>query len=233
MISFLRRHQISIFAATLTIFFGGMFVGFGGYWFDKRDLSGVVARVGSVKISEDVLQTQVEAYEDEARQKGKERTEAEIAEYKQQLLQAMIVDEMLSQKADMMGLQVSDEQLAREIRAVPGFRRDGQFDQDAYINLLRERFRMTPQEFEEQQRKALKAALLKNLILRTAKVPAQELAAAYAGANKGSMKDFDKYRDAVMGQLQQQRALGVLNHLLQQMQSQIEVQNLLPQNKPS
>jgi peptidyl-prolyl cis-trans isomerase D len=232
MISFLRRHQKSIFAATLTIFFGGMFVGFGGYWFEKRDLQGVVARVGSVKIEEQTLLTQVEAYEDQARSQGKEPTEAEIAQYKQQLLQAMIVDEMLAQKADQLDLVVSDEQLAREIRGVPAFRRDGQFDQDTYIALIRERFRMTPQEFEEQQRKALKAALLKNLILRTAKVPATELAAAYAGANKGSMKDFDKYKDAVLGQLQQQRALGLLNNLLQKMQTEIEVQNLL-QARPS
>jgi len=227
MISFLRRHQKSIFAATLTIFFGGMFVGFGGYWFDKRDLQGVVARVGDVKIQDETLQVQVDAYAEQARAKGQEPTDEQISTYKHQLLQEMIVDEMLAQKADQLGLVVSDEQLAREIRAVPAFNRDGRFDQDAYITLIRERFRMTPQEFEAQQRKALKSALLKNLIMRTAKVPAAELAAAYAGANKGSMKDFDKYKDAVLGQLSQQRALGLLNHLLQQMQTQIEVQNLL------
>ena len=227
MISFLRRHQKSIFAGTLTIFFGGMFVGFGGYWFDKRDLQGVIAKVGDVKIQESTLQVQIDAFEEQARAQGKEPTDAQITEYKHNLLQGMIVDEMLSQKADQLGLVISDEELAREIRSVPAFNHDGRFDQDAYISLIRNRFRMTPQEFEANQRKALKSALLKNLILRTAKVPASELAAAYAAANKGSMKDFDKYKDAVMGQLGQQRALGLLNHLLQQMQAQIEVQNLL------
>jgi len=94
MISFLRRHQKSIFAATLTIFFGGMFVGFGGYWFDKRDLQGVVARVGDVKIQDETLQVQVDAYAEQARAKGQEPTDEQISTYKHQLLQEMIVDEM-------------------------------------------------------------------------------------------------------------------------------------------
>lgn len=55
MSSFLRRHQKSIFFATLTIFFGGMFVGFGGYWFTDRDMQGVAARVGKVKITNEAL----------------------------------------------------------------------------------------------------------------------------------------------------------------------------------
>jgi hypothetical protein len=231
MISFLRRHQKSFFVATLAIFLGGTFILSASVWFDKHDLQGVVARVGDVKILDQTLQLQVDAYTDQARQKGKELGDEEIAQYKQQVLQGMIVDELLSQTADQMGLVVSDEELAREIRSVPAFQRGGQFDQDAYISLIRERFRMTPEEFETQQRKALKSALLKNLVLRTAKVPSAELAAAYANVNGGSMKNFDKYKDSVLGQLQQQRALGLLNHLIQQTVTHLEVQNLLPPYK--
>ncbi|NNN05320.1 MAG: SurA N-terminal domain-containing protein [Elusimicrobia bacterium] len=227
MISFLRRHQKSVFAATLTIFFGGMFVGFGGYWFEKRDLQGVVARVGGAKILYSTLMAQVELYEDQAQRQGKELTDAQLKELKQELLNGMMVDELLAQKADELGFVVSDAELARDIRGTPAFRRDGRFDEESYIALLRERFRMTPQEFEIQRRKALKAALVQSLLMREAKVSPAELREAYAAANKGSMKGFDKNKDAALGRLQQEHARGLLGRLLQQMQAKVEVQNLL------
>ncbi len=227
MISFLRRHQKSVFAATLTIFFGGMFVGFGGYWFEKRDLQGVVARVGGTKILYSTLMAQVELYEDQAQRQGKELTDAQLKELKQELLNGMMVDELLAQKADELGFVVSDAELARDIRGTPAFQRDGRFDEESYIALLRERFRMTPQEFETQRRKSLKAALVQSLLMREAKVSPAELREAYAAANKGSMKNFDKNKDEALGQLQQQNARGLLGRLLQQMQAKVEVQNLL------
>ncbi len=227
MISFLRRHQKSVFAATLTIFFGGMFVGFGGYWFEKRDLQGVVARVGGTKILYSTLMAQVELYEDQAQRQGKELTDAQLKELKQELLNGMMVDELLAQKADELGFVVSDAELARDIRGTPAFQRDGRFDEESYIALLRERFRMTPQEFETQRRKSLKAALVQSLLMREAKVSPAELREAYAAANKGSMKNFDKNKDEALGRLQQQNARGLLGRLLQQMQAKVEVQNLL------
>lgn len=227
MISFLRRHQKSIFAATLSTFFGGMFVGFGGYWFTDRDIQGAAARVGKVKISYARLMTNVNLYAERMREQGADLDDAKLSQLKREMLNNMMVDEMLALKADELGLVVTDEELARDIRATPAFVRGGQFDAEAYFSAVRSRFRQSPQEYERDRRKSIKTARLKSLFFRLVKVSPAELREVYAEANKGSLKNFEKEKDAFAARLQQQRALELVNHCLRQMQTQVEVQNLL------
>ena len=225
--SFLRRHQKSIFAATLSVFFGGMFVGFGGYWFTNRDMQGVVARVGKVKITNETLTTRVDLYGERLREQGTELDDAKILQLKREMLNNMMVDEMLVLKADELGLVVTDEELARDIRATPAFNRAGQFDQDAYFQAFRATFHESPQEYENERRKSIKTARLKSLFFRLTKVSPDELREGYGAANKGSYKNFEKEKDAFAQRLQQQRALELVNYCLHQMQAQVEIQNLL------
>lgn len=227
MISFLRRHQKSIFAATLSTFFGGMFVGFGGYWFTDRDLQGAAAKIGGVKISYSRLMTNVNLYSERMREQGADLDDAKLAQLKREMLNNMMVDEMLAIKADELGLVVTDEELSRDIRATPAFARAGQFDAEAYFSAVRTRFRQSPQEYERERRKSIKTARLKSLFYRVAKVAPSELREVYGEANKGSMKNFEKEKDAFAARLQQQRALELVNHCLRQMQTQVEVSNLL------
>ena len=134
---------------------------------------------------------------------------------------------MLSMKADELGLVVTDEELARDIRATPAFSRGGQFDQDAYFQAVRSTFRQSPQEYESDRRKAIKTARLKSFFYRSIKLSPDEVRETYAAVNKGAMKNFEKDKESFAGRLQQQRALELVNYCLHQMQSQVEVQNLL------
>ena len=227
MLSVLRRHKKSIFAATLSTFFGGMFVGFGGYWFTDRDLQGAVAKIGGVKISYSRLMTNVNLYSERMREQGADLDDAKLAQLKREMLNNMMVDELLAIKADEVGLVVTDEELARDIRATPAFVRGGRFDAEAYFSAVRSRFRQSPQEYERERRKSIKTARLKSLFFRVAQVSPVELREVYGEANKGSLKNFDKEKDAFASSLQQQRALELVNHCLRLMQSQVEVQNLL------
>jgi len=227
MISFLRRHRKSIFAATLSTFFGGMFVGFGGYWFTDRDLQGAVAKIGKVKISYSRLMTNVNLYSERMREQGTDLDDAKLAQLKREMLNNMMVDEMLALKADELGLVVTDEELARDIRATPAFVRGGQFVAEEYFAAVRSRFRQSPQEYERERRKAIKTARLKSLFYRVAKVSPAELREVYGEVNKGSLKNFEKEKGDFAARLQQQRALELVNHCLRQMQTQVEVANLL------
>lgn len=227
--SFLRRHQKSIFAATLSIFFGGMFVGFGGYWFTNRDMQGVVAKIGKEKITSQTLATRVDLYAERLRQQGTQLDDDKLAQLKREMLNNMMVDEMLALKADQLGFVVTDEELARDIRATPAFVRGGQFDQEAYFQAIRSTFHESPQDYEVERRKAIKVARLKSFFFRLSKVTPDEVQEAYGAANKGSMKSFAKDKDAFASRLQSQRALDLVNHCLRQMQTQVEVQNLLGQ----
>lgn len=225
--SFLRKHQKSIFAATLSVFFGGMFVGFGGYWFTDRDMQGVVARIGKEKITHQALMTRVDLYVDRLRSQGTELDDAKVAQLKHEMLNNMMVDELLVLKAKELGLVVTDEELARDIRATPAFVRAGQFDQDAYFQAVRATFHETPQEYERERRKSIETARLKSLFYRMVKITPSELRDAYGAVNKGSYKNFEKEKDAFAQRLQQQRALELVNHCLRQMQTQVEIENRL------
>ena len=227
MSSFLRRHQKSIFIATMTVFFGGMFVGFGGYWFTDRDMQGVVARVGKIKISNETLTTRVNLYADRLREQGTDLDDAKLSALKHEMLNNMMVDEMLALKADELGLVVTDEELARDIRATPAFNRAGQFDQEAYFQAVRATFHESPQEYEAERRKAIKTSRLKSMFYRLVKGSPPEGREVYAAVNKGAVKNFAKEKDAFAMRLQQQRALELVNYCLHQMQSQVEVSNLL------
>lgn len=227
MSTFLRKHQKSIFIATMTVFFGGMFVGFGGYWFTDRDMQGVVARVGKVKITNEALMTRVDLYADRLREQGTELDDDKLKALKREMLNNMMVDEMLAVKADELGFVVTDEELAQDIRATPAFNRGGQFDQEAYFQTVRATFHESPQDYEADRRKAIETSRLKSFFYREMKVSPEGLREAYAAANKGSMKNFEKDKDSFAGRLQQQRALELVNYCLHQMQSQVEVQNLL------
>ncbi len=229
MISFLRRHQKSIFVATVSVFLSGTFVGLGGYWFTSRDNDGAVARIGASKIPAQRLSLRVNQYADALREKGTELDDQMMARLRREMLNDMMIEEMLAIKADELGFKVTDDELSRDIRSTPAFQRAGQFDQDIYFQQVRATFRESPQDYERMRRKSIKAGRVKQLIYRTAVVPPAEADAAYAEAKrKAPAKDAAKItRDGVVQTLQQQRAIELINHCLKQLSTQVEHQMFL------
>ena len=226
MISFLRRHQKSIFVATISVFLSGSFVGLGGFYFTSRDNDGAVARIGGNKISAQKLLLRVNQYADALRTKGTEVDDAMMSRLKREMLNDMMIEELLSIKADELGLKVTNDELSRDIRATPAFQRGGQFDQDVYFQQVRAIFRETPQEYERSRRKSIKGGRLKQLIFRMAKVQPAEVDAVYAQAVKTApKKDAAKItKESIAQNLQQQRAIELINHCLKQLSAQVEHQ---------
>lgn len=224
MISFLRRHQKSIFYAVLAVFLSGIFVGLGGYWFTSRDMDGVVARIGENKIPRARFSARVNQFADVLRERGTDLTDENLARLRREVVNDMVVEEILADQAVQIGLVVTDEELARDIQSTPLFHRGGRFDQDAYFRQVRAVFRESPQEYEIHRRRAIAAARMKQLVFRMAKVSPQEVKDAYAAEKKGVMKDFEKDKNAYTGRLQQQRALELINHWLRQVGSNLDHQ---------
>lgn len=226
MISFLRKHRKSIFVATISVFISGSFVGLGGFYFTSRDTDGAVARVGSNKIPAQKLLLRVNQYADALRQKGTDVDDAMMSRLKREMLNDMMIEEMMALKADELGLKVTNDELSRDIRATPAFQREGQFDQDVYFQQVRAIFRENPQEYERSRRKAIKSGRLKQLIYRMAKLPPSEVDAAYAQVLKTApKKDAAKItKEAVAQNLQQQRAVELINHCLKQLSTRVEHQ---------
>lgn len=231
MISLLRRYQKPMFVAVIAIFLIGTFVGLGGYLFTSNDVTGAVASVGAVKIPYSSYIRKVNQYVDALRAKQPDLTDEMVKEVKIGMLRDMIVDELLLTKADELGLKVTDDELARDIRGTPAFQRNGTFDEEAYFQAVRSVFRDSPQAYEDMRRRTMLTNKLKQLIFQSAKVAPKELEELYAKENKGSMKGFEKDKPRFAEKAQQQRALELINYYLRQLSTQVEIRSYLDQRE--
>jgi len=220
-----------LFLGMVAIFLVGTFVGLGGYMFTSSDVSEAVAVVGKTKIPYMRFQVRVNQYLDTLRARKVDVTEATIKEVKQGMLRDMIVDELLAQQAERAGMRVTDLEVAMSIRNAAAFQREGQFDQNIYFQALRYAYRTSPEDYEAQQRKALLAAKLKQTIYFGAKVLPEELREEFSRANAGSDKDFAKKKDEFSAQLQQQRAIELINFYLRQLSTQVQIQQFLDERE--
>ena len=231
MMSFLRRYKTALFIGVIIVFLIGTFVGLGGYLFTSRDMSSSVASIGGAKIPYQDYTNRVNQYTEALRSRGSDVSDEMVKQIKQGILREMIVDELLQQKADEMGMIVTDGELARDIQNTSAFQRDGQFDQQLYFARVRQGYHQSPETYERDRRKAIKAAKVKQIIYHAAKLAPVEVAEQYKAAHKGSMKDFNKEKDSFTAKAQQQRALELVNFYLQQLARQVEIRTYLEQRE--
>lgn len=93
---------------------------------------------------------------------------------KQQALDNLVNQTVLMMKAEEMGIRVSDEEVRAVIAMQPAFQRDGVFDAKRYEQLLRYQ-RMSPEDFEALQKKALQTAKIQDIFRQGVKVSDQEM----------------------------------------------------------
>ena len=179
MLSYMRRNagswMIKVLLAGVALSF---VIGFGVLpsLRNKGD-SNVVARVGERVITrgewEEAYENLVQMY----RRVYQDRFSEEMV--KQLRLRESALDNLINrilqlQEANRLGLGVSDEDLQERIRSRPYFKRDGQFDRDLYLRRL-SLARITPAEFERQQREDLMLEDLQEIIRGTVKISELEL----------------------------------------------------------
>ena len=230
MMSFLRRHKETLIIGVFFIFLAGTFVGLGGYYFTGSDNTEAVAVVGGTKLPYMRYRTRLGQYLDAMRAQGTDVSPEDEGRVKQELLREMIVDELLAQQAERMGLYVSDAELANAIQQTGPFQREGRFDQELYFQAVRYTFKTTPEQFERQHRRSMLSAKLKALMFRMAKVLPGEVRDEYLRSG-GALKDWDKRQAEFEGQLRQHRALDTVNFFLRQLSTQVEIRSFLEQRE--
>jgi hypothetical protein len=230
-IKYLSKHRKPIFIAIVAIFLIGIFVGLGGYLFSSADTREAVAEVGGTKIPYSLFLLQANHTVDRMREQGTEVTDDLQKRVKQEVLQEMVVEELLAQKASELGLVVTDLELASEIHHNPAFQRAGAFDQRAYFEGIRYLFHMTPRQYEDMRRKSLMALKLRQFVFLAAKLTPVEIIQAYQAHNGSSMKDFEKKKAEFANSLQQERALHLLNFYLRSLSTRVEIRSYLEQRE--
>ncbi|MCX7634621.1 MAG: SurA N-terminal domain-containing protein [Syntrophales bacterium] len=102
---------------------------------------------------------------------------------KQQVLDRLVQQEILLQKAKELRIETSDEEVRSLIASLPAFQRQGVFDERLYQQMLRH-YRMTPEDFETVQRNTLVAMKIEDLIQDGAHVTEQEVRDLYRSVNE-------------------------------------------------
>jgi len=97
---------------------------------------------------------------------------------KQQAFDNLINQAVVLKKAEALNVRVTDEDVKAAILSYQGFQRNGAFDQRVYEQTLRQN-KMTPDQFEEMQRKMLIAAKVEDLIREAVTLPDQEVYEIY------------------------------------------------------
>jgi peptidyl-prolyl cis-trans isomerase D len=93
---------------------------------------------------------------------------------KQQITDNLINELILLETAEKASLMVPEAELKKTIEAVPGFQKNGKFDDQTYQELLGQN-KVTPQEFEKDQRKGLMVSRIRDLVIDGVKYSEKEL----------------------------------------------------------
>ena len=98
----------------------------------------------------------------------------ETAEFRKSVLDGMIASKLVAQEAVRANFVISDNQLSQYILGMPGFQRNGKFDQEAYDNLAM-RQNLTPKKLDELIRKDLAKQQVKDSMNKYAFVTKEKI----------------------------------------------------------
>ncbi len=185
MITLMRRYRkmlqvsllvvIAAFVASLFVFGSRGFVG------DGPTPEGA-ATVNGESVPFDSYQHRYQAYMEAYAQVYRDRFSPELAErlgLGQQVVNDLVLEALIVQRAHREGLDVSDEELNAQIHAVPAFQENGRFTLRRYQEFLRRRgFSAT--KFESEVRRELTRLKVEGAIRGGVKVSPAEVEQAYA-----------------------------------------------------
>jgi peptidyl-prolyl cis-trans isomerase D len=137
----------------------------------------VVATVNGETISPAAYQRAYRQAIEQYRQAFKDRFSDELLKsfrVQEQVLERLVTERLMAQRARAEGLEVTDEELAAEITRISAFHKDGRFDRNQYHLVLR-RVELTPQAFEQDMRADLLRRRLQMLVSDGAKVSEAEV----------------------------------------------------------
>jgi peptidyl-prolyl cis-trans isomerase D len=100
------------------------------------------------------------------RSQGQPVTEAVARQFglPQQVLERMVNTELLAQAAEQRGVRASDEEILKLLQNSTEFQKDGQFDYATYQGVLRDYYRQTPADYEEDLRRRLAAQKMLEMV---------------------------------------------------------------------
>lgn len=151
MITWMQRHKkwliVTIWISTIA-FVGAGFVGWGSYNYGKSDSA--IATVNGNEVPQRDLQNEYSAlYSQYAQMFGSSFNQEMAQQFRleEAALQKTLQKHLLLNYARELGLSVTDKELASKIATMNSFYKDGKFDKDTYLSILKQNNRSV-NEFE-------------------------------------------------------------------------------------
>ena len=225
MISFLIKYKKVILIITLAFFLGSI-VYLGADAYRRGNFSSTAAQVGSADITYRELYRVTEDRARALRNQGVDVDEDMMKYLRQQLLAALISEEVLNQAAHKAGLEVSDYEVAYDIQTSPFFAQNGQFNKTAYEYALKRSVGLTPAEFEAQLRKGKLADRFRGVLYSFYKLTPEESKHAYK-VQHGNLKNFDENKADFAAQLMDTKMETAQKAFFDQFNNEVEIKTFL------
>jgi len=199
MLSVIRKYSGSwlikamLIAVAVTFFSGWAMIGY----FRRGGFSGgeYAAIVNGERIPTDRLEKSYQNLEDRFRQKLGEQFTEELAQrlhLKQQALNFLINRELILSEAERLHLVITEDELRDSLAQFPAFRdADGRFNPARYQQVLRLQ-RMTPEDFESNQRIALQIAKFEHFVKDSVRITEQDVYSDFVRQNERAKIQYIK-----------------------------------------
>ena len=201
MLSIIREHADSwlikaILWLIILAFVGTIFYswGMGGA---SGSGGGVIATVHGEKIFQTEYERTFSNLVDFYRQQFKNQFSDEMIkklDLKTQALEALVQKKLLLQEAEKQNLRISDTELISHIQGLQIFQNDKKFSEKSYRNYLQFQ-RVTPGEFEDNQRENLILNKLEKLFRTSAKVSQSEIKEAFIIEEEKAKLDYVRFNN--------------------------------------
>lgn len=164
MISFFIKYRNPILITTVVIFLLSIGILGAGIVADQYGANAIVAKVGKAKIKYSTLINAYNIVRQRYIDEGREISEEQDKQLKQEILQGLISEEALSQAAEDLGIGTSKVEVAYAIKTAPMFAPNGEFNKNAYIYVVRNQFHVNPSEFESNLNKQFTVQKLRRVL---------------------------------------------------------------------
>jgi len=213
----LRKYQYHIFLVTIGVFLLGTFIGFGGYFFTSQGSMGdAIAEVNGEKIPLHLFYSHYTRALDQAEQSGQKLDENARREKRDEAMRDLVQSVVFDEQAQHFGIRVPDQQVVVSLASTPAFQEKGAFSPRLYSLALQSQLHLTPQEFEEEQRRSIAFFKLRWLIQSCIKVTDAEFALQVADKRAGKPFKSEKEKDAFRQELWQEKVLWDFNQWFNQ-----------------
>ena len=189
MISFFVKYRNPILITTVVIFLASIGILGAGMVADEYGANAVLAKVGNAKVKYKNFVTLYNMARQQYINEGKELTEEQDKQLKQEIVQSLIMQEALSQAAEDLDIGTSKTEVAYIIKNDPAFAPNGEFNKNAYIYVVRNQYHVNPAEFESNLVKKISVQKFKRVLASSALPTSFEKAILTKGSE---LKDEEK-----------------------------------------